>query len=78
MPMVMNWKTPQNVKTKEDAEQYFRERGADVIVTQVRRVSSGKMNTTFDGDSGEILKAWRIMKDLEKAEILARRNPRVG
>jgi hypothetical protein len=56
-----------------EVEKYFFDQGVNIEIEQTHRVRTGRLNTTFVGEQIEINKAWGIVKNLEKAEIIKNR-----
>jgi hypothetical protein len=71
--LVMNWKPPVKMEHPLEVEKYFFDQGVNIEIEQTHRVRTGRLNTTFVGEQIEINKAWGIVKNLEKAEIIKNR-----
>ncbi len=72
MPLVINWKVPPALKTREMIETYLQENDIAVTVRQCHRVPSGKMNITVEGEPQAEMDFWRLVKDTEKEAIKQR------
>lgn len=72
MPMVMNWKSPPILKTRDQFEAYLQQYGVQVTVKQCHRVRSGKMNITVEGTPQSEMDFWSLVKEHEKQEIKKR------